>query len=63
MATMAIGKTGARNAAIFAAQILAVADPEMLEKLRKRRRKIASDMGKKARRLASARARTRRKQR
>ncbi len=63
VATMAIGKTGARNAAIFAAQILAVADPEILEKLRKRRRKIASDMGKKARRLASARARTRRKQR
>ena len=33
VATMGIGKAGARNAAILAAQILAVADPVMAEKL------------------------------
>ena len=33
VATMAIGKAGARNAGIFAAQILAVDDAELAEKL------------------------------
>lgn len=34
VATMAIGKAGAANAAIFAAQILAIHHPEIAEKLR-----------------------------
>ena len=33
MATMAIGNAGARNAGLFAVQILALADPALAEKL------------------------------
>jgi phosphoribosylaminoimidazole carboxylase PurE protein len=33
VATMAIGKAGARNAGIFAAQILAIENPEIADKL------------------------------
>jgi 5-(carboxyamino)imidazole ribonucleotide mutase len=33
VATMAIGKAGAKNAAIFAAQILAVSTPEIAAKM------------------------------
>ncbi len=35
VATMSIGKPGAKNAAIFAAQILALSDAELRERLRK----------------------------
>jgi 5-(carboxyamino)imidazole ribonucleotide mutase len=35
VATMAIGKAGAANAALFAAEILALGDPELGERLRK----------------------------
>jgi phosphoribosylaminoimidazole carboxylase PurE protein len=34
VATMAIGKAGAKNAAVFTAQIIALADKDMAEKLR-----------------------------
>ena len=34
VATMAIGKAGAHNAALFAAQILALEDPDLLDRLR-----------------------------
>jgi phosphoribosylcarboxyaminoimidazole (NCAIR) mutase len=34
VATMGIGEGGAKNAAVLAAQILAVSDPEVREKLR-----------------------------
>ena len=37
VASVAIGKAGAKNAAYLATQILAVADPELGEKLRKER--------------------------
>jgi phosphoribosylaminoimidazole carboxylase PurE protein len=37
VATMAIGSGGARNAGLFAAQILALADPALADKLRKQR--------------------------
>ena len=37
VATVAIGKAGAKNAAYLAAQILSVADPEMVEKLHNER--------------------------
>lgn len=33
VATMAVGKAGARNAALFAVRILALSDPELAEKL------------------------------
>jgi 5-(carboxyamino)imidazole ribonucleotide mutase len=34
VATMALGNTGARNAALFAAQILALSDPKLQDKLK-----------------------------
>jgi 5-(carboxyamino)imidazole ribonucleotide mutase len=37
VATMAIGSAGARNAGLFAAQILALADPVLADKLKKQR--------------------------
>lgn len=37
VATMAIGTAGARNAALFAVQVLALSDGHLLEKLRKQR--------------------------
>ena len=39
--TMAIGKPGATNAAVFAAQILGVADPAMAQKLVDYKKKLA----------------------
>ena len=41
VATMAIGKPGATNAAVFAAQILGVADPAMARKLVDYKKKLA----------------------
>jgi len=43
VATMAIGTAGARNAAIFAAEILALADPELAARLTAYRRELASN--------------------
>ncbi|MDR0454198.1 MAG: 5-(carboxyamino)imidazole ribonucleotide mutase [Deferribacteraceae bacterium] len=47
VAVMAIGKSGAVNAAIFACQIIALKEPEMYEKLNKyrdeMRRKLSND--------------------
>ncbi len=43
VATMAIGKAGAKNAAIFAARILASNDSELAEKLEEYRKKLAHD--------------------
>lgn len=42
VATMAIGKAGARNAAILAAQILARSDRELAERLRQQKRATAA---------------------
>lgn len=44
VATMAIGKGGARNAAIFALQILALRDPDLAEKLRQGKKDMAEDV-------------------
>jgi 5-(carboxyamino)imidazole ribonucleotide mutase len=44
VATMAIGKGGARNAAIFAVQILSVADSSLVEKLKDHKRKMSEDV-------------------
>lgn len=41
VATMAIGTAGARNAAILAAQILALSDPQVRQKLEEYRRELA----------------------
>ena len=41
VATMAVGKAGAQNAAYLAAQILALSDPKLKKKLKDRRRQMA----------------------
>lgn len=51
VAAMAIGKAGAKNAGIFAAQILATADKELHEKLRTYKEKQARDVEGKAKKL------------
>jgi phosphoribosylaminoimidazole carboxylase PurE protein len=52
VATMAIGKGGARNAGIIAVQILAVKDPGLRKRLEEHRRQLASEVEKKSRNLA-----------
>jgi len=44
VATMALGKAGARNAAHLAAQILALSDPVLRDKIRERRRRLAEEV-------------------
>jgi len=48
VASMAIGKAGARNAAIFAAQILALNDTQIAQRLEDHRRKMAESVKVKA---------------
>ena len=52
VSTMAIGKSGAHNAGIFAAQILGVADSAMAEKLAAFKQEMADKVTKKARSFA-----------
>lgn len=51
VASMAIGKAGAKNAGIFAAQILAVSDPKLREALKTHRKEMASQVEAKAEKL------------
>ncbi len=51
VATMAIGKGGARNAGIFAVQILAASDPALAEKLVKHKEKLAAGVMEKNRKM------------
>lgn len=51
VATMAIGKAGARNAGIFAAQILGSDNPEIAEKLANFKRQMAAGVEAKAKSL------------
>ncbi|MGL4858351.1 MAG: 5-(carboxyamino)imidazole ribonucleotide mutase [Enterobacteriaceae bacterium] len=44
VATMAVGLAGARNAALLAAQILALQDPALLNRLQQRRADITADV-------------------
>lgn len=44
VATMAIGKTGAKNAAIFALQIIGIDDPKVAKKLTVFKKKLASEV-------------------
>ncbi len=48
VSTMAIGKSGAYNAGIFAAQIIGVSDPELAEKLAAFKQEMADKVNKKA---------------
>ena len=51
VATMAIGKPGARNAGILAAQIIAVSEAQLAEKLEKFKQEMASQVEKKAKKI------------
>ena len=53
VATMAIGKPGARNAGILAAQIIAVSDAKLAEKLEKFKQEMARQVEKKAKKVES----------
>lgn len=44
VASMAIGKGGAKNAALFAVQVLALQDPDLCGKLREFKRQMAEDV-------------------
>lgn len=54
VATMAIGKSGARNAGIFAAQMIALADPDLAEQLVGFKDKMAEQVAEKARTIENA---------
>jgi phosphoribosylamine--glycine ligase len=49
VATVSIGKAGAKNAAILAAQILAVSDPDLALKLQAYKQRMAEQVEEKAR--------------
>jgi len=51
VATMALGKPGARNAGILAAQILAIGDPELAGRLDRFKKEMASEVERKAEKL------------
>lgn len=51
VAAMAIGKAGAKNAGIFAAEILSVSDSKLKDALKAYRRKLAKQVEEKARKL------------
>ncbi len=51
VATMAIGKPGAKNAGILAAQMIAVADPDVAALVAAHKKEMAADVEKKAERL------------
>ena len=54
VATMAIGKSGARNAGILAVQILALADAALSEKLQEYKQQMAAKVEQKAKKLESS---------
>ncbi len=51
VATMAVGKPGARNAGILAAQILALADPELARRLEDYKQEMAEQVEEKAKKV------------
>lgn len=53
VATMAIGKAGAKNAGIFAAQVLAIGNSSLSKKLKDYKLKLEKQVEEKARRLKS----------
>lgn len=56
VATMALGKVGAKNAAILAVQILAVSDESLQKKLRAYKKKLADEVEEKDKRVKGKRA-------
>jgi len=53
VATLAIGKAGATNAGILAAQILALSDPALAKKLAAHKEKLAASVEEKSNTLKS----------
>jgi phosphoribosylcarboxyaminoimidazole (NCAIR) mutase len=51
VATVAVGKTGARNAAILAARIMARKDSKLVDKLLEHRKQISKEVEVKARKI------------
>lgn len=51
VATMAVGKGGAKNAAIFTAQIMGLKDPKIAEALKDHKKKMAAEVVKKAKKV------------
>ncbi|MBI2411894.1 MAG: 5-(carboxyamino)imidazole ribonucleotide mutase [Deltaproteobacteria bacterium] len=51
VASMAIGRAGAKNAGIFAAEILSVADEKLREALKRHRKEMAKQVEEKAKKL------------
>jgi phosphoribosylamine--glycine ligase len=51
VATMAIGRAGAKNAAIFCAQIISKKDPRVAQRLKEHRKKISEEVEAKAKTL------------
>jgi phosphoribosylcarboxyaminoimidazole (NCAIR) mutase len=58
VATMAIGTAGAKNAAIFAAQILALSDPRLAERLMRHKQELAQDVARQAEKIPAEFRRT-----
>ena len=56
VATVAIGKPGATNAGILAAQILGVADSDVAKKLRAYKEKLAKGVEEKSKRLKGSKS-------
>jgi phosphoribosylamine--glycine ligase len=55
VATMALGKSGARNAGIFAAQVLALSDPELAARIDQFKVEMAAEVERKAAKLTDYR--------
>lgn len=51
VATVSIGKSGAKNAGILAAQILALSDPNLAQKLKSYKKELAKQVDQKARNI------------
>ena len=51
VATMAIGSAGAKNAAIFAAQILALSDPRLQERLKRHKEELEQKVAQQAEKI------------
>jgi phosphoribosylamine--glycine ligase len=51
VATMSIGKPGAKNAGILAAQILAISDPDLEKNLEKFKKEIEAQVEQKSRKI------------
>src|SRR5436305_15296446 len=55
VATVAIGKAGATNAGILAAQMIGLSDPAIAEKLKQHKKKLADGVEEKSRKLQESR--------